>query len=1205
MKNAIISNPQIKTAKDDKQLYNAIISAGCKIEYVLPHGYLISGGDDQINTIEIKGYRVYLLPDKNILVIGKYRIDIEKGPAELPLELQVSKKMENNWTHFIVQLIAPPNPEWIEAIEKTGAKVIESISRYGLFIEANNSIMEVLSHLTFIAWHGYFQPAYRIHQNIDDKKGMIEFVRIIVHTKAEAENVRDELKKINAYIHTDGISETNDHYYHFVVKIDKKQINKIANLRGVRWIEYASPEPGLLGEKQDQILAHNLNDLGTQAIPGYVDFLTNDALVKGNNTIVSICDTGVDVNAKNNDPVVNYVPRPALQGRQVAFVEYAIPAPDGDTNGHGSHVAGIAAGNAADGLKDADNFLYGLGLAPNTRYVTQNALMGPWPPTTGWGTLSFDAKGQGADIMNNSWHDLSGVGSGYTANASTWDKLVRDPANLPALKNLIVVFAAGNSGPNLSTMLSPQEAKNPITVGNTQKDSNIDSLRASSSRGPAADGRYLPNVVAPGTNISSVLSSKSGGVPIPGTHSMYTYMSGTSMAAPAVSGISALLSEWWKNRKGGEQPSPAMIKAILINGADDIEGGTTGRTDASGNPVLIGHIPNNDQGWGRVNIKNMLVQHPLTKRSTSLYYDQTNPFTANGQEFSVDASSILPTQAMRITLVWTDKFGSAGANPALVNNLNLEVTSKLTGNIYKGNVFDVGTGFSKTGGNFDTINNVECIYIEKPDGVFTVKVIAADLKGNAQPPFDNTPWQDFALVIENAEVGTPNPISIALLVDRSPSMSSYGYVGTTKTAAENSVNLTYIEDQFAVVSYSTNQTVEFPLTKITATAVRDNARAKISNINFNIGQMTAIGDAMNVGAAQLNGAVNTKGMLLLTDGINNRGANPITVANSMKSQNIRVFTLPMGPASDQNLLQQIANITGGVMKYMPNVDDLFEVFNYLRSDYAAIPLAYNGQANILSQGITVRISAQEDQETSFTIQWKDTTVKYVPRPPVNKNEITLEVINPSGAVLTPEEIFIHSVTGSGFVMFRLQRGAIPGPWTIKVKSYNNQPFPYTLAAFEANNNITKEILTDVSKSVKAGKPIQLDWHTLDYGEPVKEVVSEIEVIAPKTSIENLQKKHAEKLATIKPDKALIEAGMPEHVIKLNALHKELLPNENIFETVKTTTTVKDGNKSGKLSYTYPNTKEKGVYNIKITTKGYGHKSEKDFQRVQMISILVK
>jgi hypothetical protein len=68
--------------------------------------------------------------------------------------------------------------------------------------------------------------------------------------------------------------------------------------------------------------------------------------------------------------------------------------------------------------------------------------------------------------------------------------------------------------------------------------------------------------------------------------------------------------------------------------------------------------------------------------------------------------------------------------------------------VFKGNVFD--EGFSATGGQFDTLNNVECVYIRDPRGFYEVRVIASALRGNALPPFDNTGWQDFALVIDNA-----------------------------------------------------------------------------------------------------------------------------------------------------------------------------------------------------------------------------------------------------------------------------------------------------------------------------------------------------------------------------------------------------------------------------------------------------------------------
>jgi subtilisin family serine protease len=309
--------------------------------------------------------------------------------------------------------------------------------------------------------------------------------------------------------------------------------------------------PGLDGERETQIVAHNLNN--SKPVTGYKTWLSNNGL-SGKDVVIAICDTGVDVNQNNNTGGHS-----DLRGRQIKFIDYTDGRVLTDTDGHGTHVAGICLGNAGSDMKEGnppEDFLWGQGMAPDAKYVTQNALFGSWPPSD-FGNLTRDAVSGGANIMNNSWYDGGPPGSGYTENARRFDQLCRDPTGDPIesdLKNLIIVFSAGNEGPRDSTITPPHEAKNPIIVGNSSTyrpntgNNDIRGLARRSSRGPAKDHRILPTIVAPGTNVSSAYSNTSARIPIPDTDGKYIYLSGTSMAAPHISGCCALLVEWWKKR---------------------------------------------------------------------------------------------------------------------------------------------------------------------------------------------------------------------------------------------------------------------------------------------------------------------------------------------------------------------------------------------------------------------------------------------------------------------------------------------------------------------------------------------------------------------------------------------------------------------------------------------------------------------------------
>ena len=266
---------------------------------------------------------------------------------------------------------------------------------------------------------------------------------------------------------------------------------------------------------------------------------------------------------------------------------------------------------------------------------------------------------------------------------------------------------------------------------------NHDQMAAFSSRGPTDDGRIKPDVVAPGTNILSVKSSQATDCGWgDGPDGYYCMMGGTSMSNPLTAGAAVLVQDWYEDIKGHANPSAALVKATLINTAVDIAGYGDAEEEA-GQP-----IPNNHEGWGRVNLANVAADGREFDDSDSLSTGET-------ATYYFDAEGGAPFKA---TLVWSDYLGSTSASIALVNDLDLVVTGP-DGTFY-GNVFD--GGWSQTGGSADRRNNVENVYVQSAGfGTWTVEVRGF-----------NTPYgpQPFALVVDGGGSGggdTSPTVSIA------------------------------------------------------------------------------------------------------------------------------------------------------------------------------------------------------------------------------------------------------------------------------------------------------------------------------------------------------------------------------------------------------------------------------------------------------------
>ena len=201
----------------------------------------------------------------------------------------------------------------------------------------------------------------------------------------------------------------------------------LAAVADVPEVLYVGPAPtGLHPEDEGtaQIVAGNLDAAGAQPVPGYEGWLASLGL-DGSGVKASIVDTGVDEK------------HPDLAGRVEKHLDYTVVPEPEDTFGHGTHVGGIVAGNAAalraaGGVKDLDGFYYGLGVAPGALLLDQNAIgtsVLDWPPPYGFARITSDALAAGAIGWNASWHTGEGEGAGYIETTRTMDALTPEPSS--------------------------------------------------------------------------------------------------------------------------------------------------------------------------------------------------------------------------------------------------------------------------------------------------------------------------------------------------------------------------------------------------------------------------------------------------------------------------------------------------------------------------------------------------------------------------------------------------------------------------------------------------------------------------------------------------------------------------------------------------------------------------------------------------------
>jgi serine protease AprX len=253
----------------------------------------------------------------------------------------------------------------------------------------------------------------------------------------------------------------------------------------------------------------------------------------GEGVVTAVIDTGIFPHNDLINPQNRIIAWNDLVNKKVAPY---------DDNGHGTHVSGIIAGN---GGLSRGRFT---GIAPKALLVGVKVL-----DREGTGEVSTVISGIEWCLSQRSALNIRiiNLSLGATAQESyRTDPLCR--ALSSAWKQGIVVCtAAGNEGPDAGTINTPGINPLIITVGNVndQETPSVgdDSIENSSSRGPTIDNIVKPDLLAPGTKITSLWHKKN-----------YQTLTGTSMATPLVSGAVALILQKWPLLK------PNKVKQILL-----------------------------------------------------------------------------------------------------------------------------------------------------------------------------------------------------------------------------------------------------------------------------------------------------------------------------------------------------------------------------------------------------------------------------------------------------------------------------------------------------------------------------------------------------------------------------------------------------------------------------------------------------------------
>jgi subtilase family protein len=666
--------------------------------------------------------------------------DLVFDPLSSPAKLPAALRSSEDTRYHIVQYESGQGPAVYAAIHSAGGRSFGPVAHHGLLV--GGLARKRLEALNGVRAVEPYHPAYKLDPALARlaTAGGAQVQHVVVFVFDEPHATARAIEALGGVVRA---VDTAAGGQVLEVELSAAGLAPLAALPEVRLVERGAVPLALLDNAP--VLMNVRNGAG----PPWQNLFGLD----GTGQVLGIYDTGCDTgdSATLVQDLQNRVSGDTANWGNTWWTTNVGPPSWADLkyNGtnpdsHGTMVTDAAIGN---GASSPTGLLTGVAFGATAVMRPFNADSAGLTP----GYLNLDraltnAYGLGARVHNDSWaagigtypapilpvvnqYDQQTSGTVDAFTRSTWDMLVvvaAANAGLPSTigdvgcaKNSLTVGASGNGAPPTGAAPGGQY--------NAARGAAL--VATFSSRGPAPGGRLKPEVVAPGAMVA-LRCSQSTQATCANTKAYlgqpnFAYAAGTSFAAPLVSGTALLVRQYLVNVVRETYPTGMLVKAVLVNGAQPI----------------ANYVPNNNQGWGRINLNASLTAN---NGAVVAYYDSLNAaggsfqFVNTGQVFQIPNAVFVANAPVAITLTWYDP-PDLGNTGLLINDLDLALVAGA--NTYHGGVASMQNGQTLPNGGRDTVNNTEKIILNAPPAVCTtapgctISITATTIAAGQPQPF--------------------------------------------------------------------------------------------------------------------------------------------------------------------------------------------------------------------------------------------------------------------------------------------------------------------------------------------------------------------------------------------------------------------------------------------------------------------------------------